>query len=294
MRVLVTGAAGFIGSHLVDRLVADGHRVTGLDDLTAGRLGNLSDARRAKGLYFHKFDITEPELEDVLAREHPEVVFHLAALRGSREVEVGVLGTVNLLRACTRTEVQRVVLTSDATAVYAAARKPISERAGLGPTSGFGAAKVAAETYAETFQRSHGLPAVVLRLGTVYGVRDQRGVVACFAKAMARGRTATIFGDGAQTRDLVHVEDVVDALVRCLGGKADGRRLNIGSGAATSVRSLHTTMAGLAGVPDAPDFAASRPLDLQGIALESSAARRALGWETTTALEDGLAELLQA
>jgi UDP-glucose 4-epimerase len=295
MKVLVTGAAGFIGSHLVDRLVADGHRVTGLDDLSAGRLANLAEARRTKGLSFHKFDVTESNLEDVIAREHPEVVFHLAALRSTdhqREAEVGVLGTANLLHACARSEVQRVVFTSDATAVYAPARRAISERAGVTPGTSFGAGKVAAESFVEAYQRQHGLRGVVLRLGTVYGPRQQRGVVAAFARAMSKGHPATVHGDGSTRRDLVHVDDVVDALLRCVGGKADGRRLNIGSGEATSVRDLHRAMAAIAGVPDAPDYAPSRTGELPSIALDSASARRALGWETTTSLGDGLKDLL--
>lgn len=294
MKVVVTGAAGFIGSHLVDRLVADGHRVTGLDDLSGGRLANLADARKTKGLSFHKFDLTERNLEDVLAREHPEVVFHLAALRSTdhqREAEVGVLGTANLLHACTRTEVQRVVFTSDATAVYAPARRAVSERAGLAPATAFGAAKAAAETFVESYQRRHGLRGVVLRLGTVYGPRQRRGVVAEMARAMAKGQPGTVYGDGSVARDLVHVDDVVDALLRCLGGKADGRRLNIGSGVATSMRSLHTMMATIAGVPDAPAYGPSRLGGLPAIALDSASARRALGWETTTTLAAGLEDL---
>lgn len=293
--MLVTGAAGFVGSHLVDRLVADGHRVAGLDDLSGGRLRNLSDARKVKGLSFHKFDITEPELEDVLAREHPDVVFHLAAARGAgaeREALVNVVATARLMQASARTTVQRLVLASDATAVYAPARKPVSERAGLGPLTAFGASKAAAETYVESLSRALGLPAVVLRLGSVYGPRAQRGVVAAFQASMASGRPGTVFGDGSVRRDLVHVDDVVDALLRCAGGKADGRRLNIGSGVGTSVRELHALMAGLTGVADAPEFAPARAGEPATVVVESAAARRALGWETTTTLDSGLARLL--
>lgn len=292
----MTGAAGFLGSHLVERLVSDGHRVTGLDDLSSGRLANLSVARKTKGLFFHRFDVTEPELEDVLARERPEVVCHLASSRtvdALRDATVGVVGTLNLLQAAVRTDVQRVLLAVDATAIYAPATKPVSERAGLAPGTSFGATQLAAEAHVETHERRYGLPAVVLRLGALYGPRQQRGVVAQLSRAMLGGDAGTLYGDGSAVRDLVHVEDVVDAFLRCLGGKGDGRRLNIGTGVGTSMRALHSLMAESAQVPDAPGFAPPRPGETPGIVLDSGAARRALGWEAETALPDGLAQLLR-
>ena len=291
MKVLVTGAAGFLGSHLTERLVADGHRVSAMDDLSSGRLANLSAARAHKGLQVHRFDITEDDLRDVLVHDAPEVIVHLAVRRSAdaaRDARVNVGGTVNLLQGCVAAGVERVLLASDATAVYAPSMKPISERAGLGPTTPFGASKVSAESYLEGF----GLQGSVLRLGSVYGPRSRTGVVASFCSALARGKAGTIFGDGSATRDLLHVEDAVDAFLRCLGGKADGRRLNIGSGIATSVRSLHSLLAGLAGAPDAPAFAPDRPGEVASIALDSGSARRALGWEPAVRLEDGLAETL--
>ena len=306
MRVLVTGAAGFIGSHLVDRLVADGHRVAGLDDLSTGSLKNLADARKHKGLSFHRFDITSDDLREVVARDRPDVVCHLAAQMDVRksvldplhDTRTNVLGTVNLLDACVRAEVPRVLFASSGGTVYGdPATLPVTERAGLAPASPYGAAKVAGETYLEAYRRLHGLQGAVLRLGNVYGPRQdphgEAGVVAIFAQAMTRGQTAKIFGDGTSSRDYVHVEDVVDAFLRCLGGKGDGRRLNIGSGVATTVRQLHSLVARAAKVADAPDFAPARPGELHAISLDSSAARRALGWQAGTALEVGLAETVE-
>lgn len=291
MRVLVTGAAGFFGSHLVERLVADGHRVTALDDLSTGRVANLTEARRHKGLQVHRFDITERDLRDVLVHESPEVVCHLAVRRSSDPVldaAVNVAGTANLVQACQAAGVERVILASDATAVYAPAARAVSERAGVAPTTPFGASKLAAEAYLE----SSGLPAVVLRLAGLYGPRGQTGVVARFARALSRGTPGTVYGDGSAARDLLHVEDAVDAFLRCLGGKGDGRRLNVGTGSATTVRGLHTQLAALAGQPDAPVFAPPRAGEPHSIAVDSSSARRALGWESTVRLEDGLAETL--
>lgn len=292
MRVLVTGAAGFLGSHLSERLVADGHRVTAMDDLSSGRLANLAEARQHKGFFVHRFDITEDDLGDVITHEAPEVVCHLAARRSPDPVldaRVNVVGTANLMQACRRAGVERVVFASDATAVYAPAARPVSERAGVGPLTAFGASKAAGESFVE----SSGVPSVVLRFASLYGPRRQSGVVARFARSMSNGNPGTVYGDGATARDLLHVEDAVDAFLRCLGGKADRRRLNIGTGFATTVRSLHTQLASLAGVSDAPGFAPARAGEAAAVALDSGSARRALGWESAMPLEDGLAETLE-
>lgn len=302
MRALVTGAAGFIGSHLTDRLVADGHRVTGLDDLSTGSLRNVADARRHKGFGFHRFDITSDDLPELIARDRPDVVFHLAAQMDVRksvgdplgDTRTNVLGTVNVLESCVRAGVPRVVFASSGGTVYGEpATVPVTERAGLRPGSPYGAAKVAGETYVEAFRQLHGLQGVCLRLANVYGPRQdphgEAGVVAIFARALTSGRQARIFGDGTSARDYVHVDDVVEAFVRCADGRADGRRLNVGTGVATTVRELHRLVARAAGAADAPEFAAARPGELHAIALDSGAARRALGWEAAIGLEDGLA-----
>lgn len=303
MKVLVTGAAGFIGSHLVDRLLADGHTVTGLDDLSTGRLDNLAQARATKGLRFHRFDLTGADLPALVARDRPDVVCHLAAQLDVRrsvadplhDARTNVLGTVNVLEACVRAEVPRVVFTSSGGTVYGRPTSlPVSERAALAPASPYGAAKAAAEGYLAAYGRLHGLAGVSLRLGNVYGPRQdphgEAGVVAIFARALGAGQATWIFGDGTSSRDYVHVEDVVDAVLRCLGGKGDGRRLNVGSGVGTSIRELHALVAAAVGAPDAPSFAPPRPGELHAIALDVGAARRALGWEPTVALADGLAQ----
>lgn len=306
MRILVTGAAGFIGSHLCDRLVADSHRVTGLDDLSTGKLSNLAVARRSKLFGFSNVDITRPELVDVVAKERPDVVLHLAAQMDVRksvadplfDTRTNVLGTVNVLEACVRNAVPRVVFASSGGTVYGTPPKlPASERMALHPASPYGSAKAAGETYVAAYQRLHGLPGCSLRLGNVYGPRQdphgEAGVVSIFAGALTKGLPTRIFGDGTSTRDYVYVDDVVDAFVRCLGGKGDGRRLNIGSGAGTTIRALHTAVAAAVGAPDAPEFAPARPGELQAITLDVGQARRALGWEPVVGLPQGLAQTVE-
>ena len=303
MRLLVTGAAGFIGSHLCDRLVADGHTVVGLDDLSTGRLANLATARRAKAFSFLTLDVTRPELVDVLAKERPEAVLHLAAQMDVRrsvadplhDTRTNVLGTVNVLDACVRAGVPRVVFASSGGTVYGTPPKlPASERMTPHPASPYGAAKAAGETYLAAYQRLHGLAGCALRLGNVYGPRQdphgEAGVVSIFAGALADGGPTRIFGDGSSTRDYVYVDDVVDAFLRCLGGKGDGRRLNIASGTGTTVRRLHTLVAQAVGAVDAPEFAPARRGELHSVVLDVGQARRALGWEPVVGLEQGLAQ----
>jgi UDP-glucose 4-epimerase len=277
MKVVVTGAAGFLGSHLSDRLAADGHLVTGVDDLSTGHLTNLASARKRKGFAFHHFDAGASLVRDLVAREQPDVVLHLAPVL-----------PVHLL-AATHAAGARFVLASGA-AVYGVTRAPVTERHGCRPANLDGARHAAAEAYVHAYV-TRGLQAVTLRLSTVYGPRS-RGVVTSWARALSAGRPTYLFGDGSQVRDLVHVEDVVDAFVRSLGGKADGRRLNIGTGTGTAVRRLHTTVAALLGAPDAPEFKPRRAEDLASVLVDPGAARRALGWEATIPLKEGLVRTL--
>jgi UDP-glucose 4-epimerase len=277
MKLVVTGAAGFVGSHLSDRLVADGHLVTGVDDLSTGRLTNLTSARRGKGFAFHHFDVGAPLVGDLLTREQPDLVLHLAPV-----LPVDLLAAAHRLGA-------RFLLASSAT-VYGATGVAVTERHGCHPATLDGAHHTAAEAYVHAYV-ARGLRAVTLRLATVYGPRS-RGVVTTWGRALGSGRPTYLFGDGSQVRDLVHVEDVVDAFVRAVGGKADGRRLNIGTGTGTAVRRLHTEVAALVGAADAPEFRPPRPEDLSSVLVDPGAARRALGWEATIPLEEGLARTL--
>lgn len=308
MRVVVTGGAGFIGSNLVDRLLAEGHDVVAIDDLSTGRLDNLADARgvndqRPGAFSFVRHDITESDLAAVMTAARPEVVCHLAAQIDVRvsvadpilDARLNILGTVNVLSAAVAAGARKVVFTSSGGSIYGTpSQLPVSERAKVAPESPYAASKVAGEVYLGTYRALHGLDYTSLALGNVYGRRQdphgEAGVVAIFATAFLEGRQAKIFGDGTSTRDYVYVDDVVDAFVRALQpGFASGRRLNIGTGVETSVRDLHAVIARLSGVADEPVFDAPRRGELQAIALDNSAARAA-GWQPWTSMEEGLAD----
>jgi UDP-glucose 4-epimerase len=304
VRTLVTGAAGFIGSNLVDRLLADGHHVVGVDDLSAGRIDNLAAARRERGHVFSfvRADVTRPEFADVVTAADPEVVFHLAAQIDVREsvrdpvedARRNVLGTVNVLEAARVAGVRKVVFSSSGGSIYGEPeRLPVSERVGTDPLSPYAASKVCGEVYLGTYRALYGLQTTALALANVYGPRQdpngEAGVVAVFCAALARGCSGVIYGDGGAIRDYVFVDDVVDAFARAGGDVGNGRRFNIGTAVGTSVRDLHTRLARLAGVDDDPRFADARLGELRAITLDVSSARHGLGWEPFTALDAGLA-----
>jgi UDP-glucose 4-epimerase len=311
LRCLVTGAAGFIGSNLVDRLLADGHDVVGVDDLSHGKLSNLDDARRAGGqggaarYSFVKADITDAGFGDVVASSDPEVLFHLAAQIDVRvsvrepleDARLNVLGTINVLEASRAAGVRKVVFTSSGGSIYGEPdHLPVSERVGVDPHSQYAASKVCGEIYLGTYRHLYGLQSTALAFSNVYGPRQdphgEAGVVAIFCSALLDGGQGKIFGDGTAVRDYVYVDDVVDAFVRAAGDAGNGRRFNIGTSVGTSVRELHTAIARAAGMPDDPIFADARLGELQAITLDVSSARHGIGWEPFTALDEGVTRTL--
>lgn len=279
MKVVVTGAAGSLGSHLCDRLVADGHLVTGLDDLSTGRVAHLADVRRRKGFALHHLDVTQPLAGAALVREQPEVVVHLAPVLAPSAL------------AASHTVGARVILASGA-CVYGGTSAAVSERHGSHPRTLAAAHHVAAEAYLQAWQ-ARGLDGVALRFTSLYGPRS-RGVVGTWVRDLLAGRPSYLHGDGTQVRDLLHVDDAVDAVLRCLGGRADGRRLNVGTGTGTTLRTLHTLVAAAVGVADAPSYRAAPVPELRSVLVDPGAARRALGWEAVVGLEEGVARTVDA
>jgi UDP-glucose 4-epimerase len=299
VRVLVTGGAGFIGSHVVDRLVAAGHAVSVVDDLSTGRRDNVNP--RAT---LHTCDIRTPELPRVVAAIRPEAVVHLAAQaavpRSVEEpmfdAEVNVLGTINLLDACRHAGTRRVVYVSTGGAAYGDTDVlPTPEDHPTRATSPYGVSKVAAERYLECFAGLASMTELTLRLANVYGPRQrpdgEAGVVAIFARRLLSGQRCTIYGDGEQTRDYVYVADVAEAAELALDSAARGV-VNISTGRETSVNALHRQVAGAVGVDSAPEYASARPGEVRRSVLANGRARALLGWQPRSPLERGIGATL--
>jgi UDP-glucose 4-epimerase len=306
MRTLVTGGAGFIGSHLVDRLLAEGHSVDVLDDLSSGSLANLAEARAGgQALGFHHIDIRDPSVVDLMARRRPEVVFHLAAQADVRvsvarpvfDAEVNVIGTLNVAEGARAASSRKIVFAASGGTLYGEPEElPVRESHPQRPLSPYGVSKKAAADYLAAYRELHGIEFTALALANVYGPRQdphgEAGVVAIFAARMLAGQPCTIFGDGRQTRDFVYVDDVVDAFVRA-ATKGSGLLMNIGTGAETSVNELHDTMAGVVGNVPPPDPAPARPGELARSSLHWGRAELHLGWKPWTTLPEGTAAVLR-
>jgi UDP-glucose 4-epimerase len=294
VKALVVGGAGFIGSHLVDRLLAGGETVDVVDDLSAGSLGNLADARSAGGtLKIHHLDVGTTEASSLLGMRQPDVVFHLAALprrpAGPMALGRAFTTTLALLDAVRAHGIQKVVVALPATALYghpATRDLPLKEQP-LEPRGLRGVIARAMVDLLATHRESDAIEFTVLALATVYGPRQRAdgGVVAAMVAAAAAGRPPTITGDGRQTRDLVFVDDAVDALVRA-GTRGSGLVVNIGTGEQTSVRELWNLVSGGAGTE--PVKAPARPDELPRFALSPVRARIHLGWSPWTSVADGL------
>jgi UDP-glucose 4-epimerase len=301
MRALVTGAAGFIGSTLVDRLIGDGHSVVGVDNFASGRATNIEHLSANPDFSFVEADIVTADLDTILEEYSPEVVFHLAAQIDVRksvanpqfDTSVNVVGTVRLAEAARKAGVRKIVHTSSGGSIYGVPSTfPTSEQVPTDPHSPYAAGKVAGEIYLNTFRHLYGVDCSHIAPANVYGPRQdphgEAGVVAIFAQALLDGKPTKVFGDGSNTRDYVFVDDVVDAFVRASGEAGGGLRFNTGTGIETSDRGLHTVVAEAAGAPDDPEFAPPRLGDLQRSCLDIRRAEQELGWRPQVPLAEGV------
>jgi UDP-glucose 4-epimerase len=306
VRALVTGAAGFIGSTLVDRLLNDGHEVVGIDNLSSGRISNLEQASQNPNFTAIEDDIVTADLDGLLAQHQPEVAFHLAAQIDVRtsvadpihDAEVNVIGTIRLAEAARKANVRKIVHTSSGGSIYGTPHNfPTNESTNTDPASPYAAGKVAGEIYLNTFRHLYGLDCSHIAPANVYGPRQdphgEAGVVAIFAKGLLSGKPTRVFGDGSNTRDYVYVDDVVDAFVKAAGPKGGGQRFNIGTSVETSDRKLHSAVAKAVGAPDDPAFAHARLGDLKRSCLDVRLAEMVLGWRPKVRLDDGIARTVE-
>jgi UDP-glucose 4-epimerase len=308
MRALVTGGAGFIGSTLVDRLLAEGHEVDVVDNLSTGSLANLADARSNTDHRFqlHNLDIRDEALEELIERRQPEVIFHLAAQIDVRvsvadpvlDAMINVIGSLHVLEGARKAGTRKVVFASSGGTIYGAIADedlPADESHPQRPVSPYGITKKVVGDYLFAYRELHQLEYTALALANVYGPRQdphgEAGVVAIFAGRLLSGEPCTIFGDGGQTRDYVFVDDVVDAFVRA-ADKGNGLIINVGTGTETSVTELYETMASVAGVDTPAINAPARPGELARSALDASRATEQLGWTPWTDLAAGTGAVL--
>ncbi|MFI9592036.1 NAD-dependent epimerase/dehydratase family protein [Nonomuraea sp. NPDC052265] len=300
MRVLVTGGAGFIGSNLVDRLLADGHEVVAVDDLSSGSRDNLVNAAESDRFSLHVIDVRDPAIIGLAAELRPEVICHLAAQISVRksvadpvhDARLNVEGTASVLTAAKEGTTRKVVFASSVAVYGRPATIPVPGDAPTDPRSPYAASKLSAETYLATFRALYGLEYTTLVLSNVYGPRQspdgEAGVVSIFTDALLNGTPTVLYGDGTQTRDYVYVDDVVDGFVRACGSDGNGRRFNIGTGIQTTDRRLHSLIADAAGAHDKPGFAQPRVGDLPAMAVDPVPAHEGLRWEPRTDLPTGV------
>ena len=305
---VVTGGAGFIGSTLVDRLLAEGYQVTVIDDFSSGRESNLEAAQAsfADRLHIEKLDVRQSEVSDFIADRQPEVVFHLAAQADVRhsvadpifDAEVNIVGTLRVLEGARRGGSGKVVVAVSGGTLYGEpdpSNLPLGESLPSDPRSPYGVSKLAAGHYLTAYRHLHDVDGTALALANVYGPRQdphgEAGVVAIFAGRLLAGEPCTVFGSGEQTRDFVYVGDVVDAFMRAaLVNEVD--LCNIGTGVETSVTELYQAMATDIGGPAHPGLAPARLGELDRSALDASWAADALGWRAVTSLEEGVARTM--
>jgi UDP-glucose 4-epimerase len=316
MKILVTGGAGFIGSNLVDGMLAAGYEVVVVDNLSSGKRENLNP--KAK---FYELDICDQELDRVFAKERPDLVDHHAAQIDVRhsvadpqsDARTNILGLLNILENCRRYGVRGVVFASSGGVVYGEPSKlPATENFPKGPLSPYGVSKLASEFYLCYYSQVMNIPYVTLRYGNIYGPRQdphgEAGVVAIFGQKLLRGETPVIYGDGEQLRDYVFVGDVARAnllaIERLLSGKACGAApggcaindfaFNIGTGRGASVNELFAILKEITGFQGEATHGPERTGELRRVYLDAGKARQELGWAPQVTFEEGLRRTVES
>ena len=297
---LVTGGAGFIGSHMVDRLLEEDYRVIIVDDLSSGKLKNLNHQAS-----FHHMSINQPSLVDVINKERPDLVFHMAAqssvTRSIKEPildnEVNVLGTLRLLEASRRAGVEKIIYSSTGGALYGEPEEvPCPDDALVAPISPYGMSKYMAEQYIEFYFRQYRLNFTTLRYGNVFGPRQdphgEAGVIAIFISAMLSGKRPQIFGDGNQARDFISVYDVVEANMAAIY-RGHQSAMNIATGELTSVNQIYDMLREITGFRWNAEYNSARAGDVYRISLDCARAAEQLDWAPRTSLPDGLAKTVE-
>ncbi|HHQ45297.1 MAG TPA: SDR family oxidoreductase [Candidatus Altiarchaeales archaeon] len=302
MKVLVTGGAGFIGSHITDLLIEKGHKVVVVDNLSTGKKENVN-----KKAVFYKQDICDKKgLENIFEKEKPKAIIHQAAQANVRksiedpvcDMNVNVGGSINLFECAKKFNVKKIVYSSSGGAIYGDPEYlPADEKHPIKPLCPYGAAKYTVEKYLDYYCTVHGIKAVSLRYSNVYGPRQdplgEAGVVAIFSKKFLTGETPNIFGDGLQTRDFVFVKDVARANVIALEKDVKFSAINIGSGVETSVNELTEMLRKASGSKAKPKHVKPVPGEVRRTFLKVSLAKKELGWAPKTKLQDGLKETVE-
>ncbi|ADG83667.1 NAD-dependent epimerase/dehydratase family protein [Thermincola potens] len=299
MKVLVTGGAGFIGSHIVDRLILEGYEVVVADNLSTGSPANINAESR-----FYQVDITGDDLQDLFAKEKPEVVIHHAAQADVQVAQrepvfdsmTNILGTVNLLQCCITYNAKKLIYASSAAVYGAPCYLPVDENHPVNPISNYGISKYVPELYIKAFHKNFNLNYTILRYANVYGPRQglkgEGGVVFLFARRFLAGEPPLIYGDGEQTRDFVFVEDIVNANLLALE-QGDGMVINIGTGAQVSVNDLCSRFREIFKSDLRAEYLEPRPGDIKKSVFDISLAKNVLGWQPLVSLETGLRQTIE-